>query len=81
MSNVVVKQASIQDIDDLALLFDGYRQFYGRESSIEDAVNFLLARINNKESVIFIAYLNDKPAGFTQLYPSFSSLSVARTLF
>ena len=34
--------------------------------------------MNNKESIIFIAYLDGQPAGFTQLYPSFSSVTLER---
>src|SRR4051812_7549201 len=79
MGDVRVSQADISSIDDLVILFDGYRQFYNRESAVDSARTFLSARINNKESVIFIAYLDNKPAGFTQLYPSFSSLSLSRT--
>lgn len=32
MSTVVVRQAVLSDLEALALLFDGYRQFYGRAS-------------------------------------------------
>ena len=34
---------------------------------------FLKARIENKESVIFIAQMDGKAVGFVQLYPLFSS--------
>ena len=36
---------------------------------------FLKERISNNESTIFIAYLDNKAVGFTQLYPIFSSVS------
>lgn len=39
---------------------------------------FLLARFNHGESVLFIAHEGNIPVGFTQLYPSFSSVSLAR---
>lgn len=56
-------------------LFDQYRQFYGRESDLEVAGNFLQQRIENEESVVFLAHTGDKAHGFTQLYPGFSSVA------
>jgi ribosomal protein S18 acetylase RimI-like enzyme len=73
-----VRQATIRDLDQLVLLFDHYRQFYGRTSNLCAVREFLLARFHNHESTVFIAYENEKAIGFTQLYPSFSSISLAR---
>ncbi len=72
-------QATIDDLDVLAELFDGYRQFYQQCSDIEQAKAFLRERMENQESVIFIAK-NDKGEGlgFTQLYPTFSSVSMQK---
>jgi len=79
MNNITIRQAVPSDIDALAHLFDGYRQFYGRGSDLRAAREFLLARFNRGESVIFIAHDASGPSGFAQLYPSFSSVSLART--
>jgi len=79
MNNITIRQAAASDIDTLAPLFDSYRQFYGRESDIRAAREFLLARFNHGESVVFIAHDANVPIGFAQLYPSFSSVSLART--
>lgn len=79
MSNIVIRQASLEDLDALAGLFDEYRQFYGRESDLMAARTFLQARFNHGESTLFIAHDLDNPVGFAQLYPSFSSVSMART--
>lgn len=59
-------------------LFDKYRVFYEQPSDISLAKQFLHQRLSNNESVIFAA-LNNKnatiiPAGFTQLYPLYSSV-------
>lgn len=58
-------------------LFDKYRVFYKKSSDIELAENFIKARLENNESVIFVALVRDQnkiiPVGFTQLYPKFSS--------
>ena len=44
-------------------------------SDLELARAFLKARLEKSDSVIFIAHFDKQPAGFTQLYPSFSSVS------
>jgi ribosomal protein S18 acetylase RimI-like enzyme len=70
-------RVSIRDLDDLVPLFDGYRQFYGQRSDPTAARAFLRDRIERDESVIYLAYTDSrKAAGFTQLYPSFSSVSL-----
>ena len=75
-----VHQASVEDIDQIAPLFDGYRQFYGKPSDQIAARTFLLERFKNYQSVIFLANGDTgDPVGFTQLFPSFSSVSMART--
>src|SRR5262245_38073162 len=79
MNTILIRQAVLSDIEELAPLLDQYRQFYGRESDLQAAREFLLARFNHGESVLFIAYEAGIPAGFVQLYPSFSSASLART--
>ncbi len=74
--NITIKQACIIDLDDLISLFDQYRIFYKQSSDIIAARNFLLDRITNKQSTIFIAYIARTAVGFVQLYPLFSSVSM-----
>jgi len=73
-----IHQATIQDLDRLAPLFDGYRQFYGQRSDVAAARAFLLDRFRHSESIIFVASRDNVAIGFTQLYPSFSSISMDR---
>lgn len=74
-----LKQATLEDLDELALLFDAYRVFYQKNSDIEAARAFLQERINRKESVIFLACTGEgRQVGFTQLYPLFSSTRLKR---
>jgi GNAT superfamily N-acetyltransferase len=75
---MLVRRAGPGDLDDLAPLFDGYRQFYGQRADLAAARAFLSERLRRDESVIFIASADDMALGFTQLYPSFSSVSVQR---
>lgn len=74
-----VRKASAADISALSILFDEYRQFYGQESDREGAKAFIGRRIMNAESIAFLAFdEKDRPVGFAQLYPSFSSVSMGR---
>jgi len=73
-----IRQATVDDVEQLAPLFDAYRQFYGRTSDVAAAQAFLLARFANRESTLFIAHQREMAIGFAQLYPSFSSVSLAR---
>ncbi|WP_415542618.1 hypothetical protein [Empedobacter stercoris] len=69
----MTKQATINDLQTLAPLFDAYRQFYDKKSDVEGAKEFLLERIANNESVIYLAFDEKENAvGFVQLYPLFS---------
>jgi GNAT superfamily N-acetyltransferase len=81
---VEVRQATVADLDLIVPLFDAYRQFYRRPSEPERARRFLLERFEHNQSVIFVSFGPRRDAegpaatGFTQLYPSFSSGSMAR---
>ena len=75
-----ITQATIENLEQLLPLFEGYRKFYKQASNTEASSKFLSNRLNKKDSVIFISYDNNENAqGFTQLYPSFSSVSMQRT--
>jgi ribosomal protein S18 acetylase RimI-like enzyme len=67
---------SEEDVNVVAPLFDAYRVFYKAPSDPQGALAFLLARWRGRESVIFIAFDDDRPVGFVQLYPIFSSVSM-----
>jgi GNAT superfamily N-acetyltransferase len=73
-----VRPATLADLAPLAELFDGYRRFYEQPSDLDGARRFLLARMEARESVVFVAEREGGLVGFTQLYPSFSSASMRR---
>ena len=78
---VSIRRATIEDLDLIVPLFDGYRQFYKQQSDAVLARTFLVDRFRHHQSVIFLALNDDGSAlGFTQLYPSFSS-ALARPIF
>lgn len=71
-------QVEMPQLDIVAPLFDKYRVFYKQPSDLELARNFLKARVQNRDSVIFLAIDEDIDEdiglGFTLLYPSFNSI-------
>ena len=72
---MIVKRANKEDLHQLAVLFDEYRQFYGASSNIEQSHKFLKHRFDYKESVIFIHLKDDVFTGFVLLYLAFSSVA------
>ena len=72
-------KATADELPLLAPLFDLYRQFYHQRPNPEGGLSFLRDRISRNESVLFLALDNQNNGlGFTQLYPSFSSVSMKR---
>ncbi|KRA80735.1 GNAT family N-acetyltransferase [Altererythrobacter sp. Root672] len=76
---VQIRRATLADLDALAVLFDGYRQFYRQAPDLDGARTFLSDRLTKAESVVFLASDDVGAVGFTQLYPSFTSAGMART--
>jgi GNAT superfamily N-acetyltransferase len=74
-----ISLADSKDISQLSILFDQYRVFYGQSSDVERATAFIKERLENEDSVIITAIDDEQMAGFTQLYPSFSSVSMKPT--
>ncbi|WP_343686713.1 GNAT family N-acetyltransferase [Chryseobacterium gleum] len=72
------RKAVVSDLPQLAELFDQYRIFYHKESDIPAATTFLQARLENKDSEIFVTEENGNLTGFVQLYPIFSSTRMQR---
>lgn len=74
-ATISVRQAELSDVDLVAPLFDGYRQFYRQEPDLALARSFIHERLLRHESVIFLAQdRQGRPLGFAQLYPSFTSV-------
>ncbi|MEM8894731.1 MAG: GNAT family N-acetyltransferase [Bacteroidota bacterium] len=73
-----IVQATNDHLDQLMSLFNDYRQFYGQESDIMGARIFLQQRVEKKESIIFMALEDEAALGFTQLYPTYSSVTMEK---
>ncbi len=75
------------DAHKVAPLFDAYRVFYNQPSNEAGALEFLRDRIRSNEGVVLMALVREAQpgglrleavGGFTQLYPSFTSVGMAR---
>jgi len=74
-----IRAAQKSDLDQLSVLFDGYRVFYRKDSDLQGATSFLAERLEQMDSEIFVAEdENNKLTGFAQLYPLFSSTKMRR---
>jgi GNAT superfamily N-acetyltransferase len=71
-----VYRAGLEHLPQLVTLFDKYRIFYGQDSDIIASENFLRERLANNEAIVFMAEIEGEAMGFTQLYTSFSSVSM-----
>ncbi|MCA3004258.1 MAG: GNAT family N-acetyltransferase [Planctomycetaceae bacterium] len=80
--DVRVVRAGAGDIPLVVPLFDAYRSFYGQPSDPQAAARFLNQRVLSDESVVLVAMRGFGPraegVGFTQLYPTFSSIRLQR---
>lgn len=73
--------ANIDDFEQVALLFDQYRQFYAQKPDLIGSQKFIEQRLIAQDSVILLAKNENKiGAGFIQLYPLFNSITCKRSL-
>lgn len=70
---MVIKRITADEWALVVNLFNEYRVFYKKESDLALAERFIRERLDNNESVIYVAMDVEKPVGFTQLYPKYSS--------
>jgi ribosomal protein S18 acetylase RimI-like enzyme len=78
MPEFVIRPATLADLDALAPLFDGYRRFYQQPGDLPLARAFLGERLEQRDTVIFLAELDGVAVGFTHLFPIFSSTRCQR---
>ncbi|MBP2000682.1 ribosomal protein S18 acetylase RimI-like enzyme [Paenibacillus shirakamiensis] len=82
MPTYTVRQAAIQDVENLSEVFDFYRIFYEQSSDVIGAKAFLQERMDRQESTIIIVIeeSTNRIVGFAQLYPVFTSIGMKRSL-
>lgn len=78
-SGITVMRAELGHLEQIVPLFVGYREFYKQPPEVERSRAFLRARLERGDAVIFLALDKDgTAAGFTQLFPSFSTAALKR---
>ncbi|MGB6269944.1 MAG: GNAT family N-acetyltransferase [Olleya sp.] len=73
---MTIIQANKTHLEQITPLFDAYRVFYKQPSNTEAARQFIKTRLEKEDSIILLAFAEKKPVGFTQLFHSFSSVSM-----
>lgn len=73
-----IAQATIEQLNDVAFLFNQYRIFYRQPEDLDSAQKFIQERLQHQDAVIFLAMEDEQPVGYTQLFPTCSSVSMQR---
>ncbi|MFG0257494.1 MAG: GNAT family N-acetyltransferase [Phycisphaerales bacterium JB043] len=77
----VIELVTTETVDEVVALFVGYLSFYNQHRDDDGPVrDFLRARVERGESMIFLARVGGVPAGFTQVYPTFTSVRLGEAL-
>ncbi len=75
---MTVRPATVADLDPLAALFDGYRQFYEQPADAARARAFVAERLDAGDTAFLVVDDGGALVGFTHLFPSFTSVGAAR---
>ena len=73
-----IYKATIHDLAHVARLFNAYREFYHQKTDLIGATTYITERLNQNDSVIFVAVHEGEHVGFVQLYPTFSSIAMQK---
>ena len=74
--NITIRLAKQDDLDNLAVLFDLYRQFYECPSDPDAAKSWLQHNMEAQRSIISTADTGSELLGLTQLYPALCSVDL-----
>ena len=74
--HAAIRLAEARDLDQLAELFDQYRQFYECPPDLGAAKNWLAENLERGRSTLFTADNGSQLLGFTQLYPALCSVDL-----
>ena len=74
--NATIRLAEARDLDQLAELFDQYRQFYECPPDLGAAKNWIAENLERGRSTLFAADNGSQLLGFTQLYPALCSVDL-----
>ena len=77
---IKIIKAKKENINDVGILFDLYRQFYKYNPELKKSTKYIKERISKKDSTIFVCYQDKEACGFVQLYETFDSLNINKKL-
>ena len=80
MENVSIAEAGLKDLNDVAFMFDQYRQFYDQDEDLKLAKEFLGNHMKNHTSIIFLASFDGRIADLHNFIQRFAVLK-HRSLF
>ena len=75
-ATATVRLAEARGLDELAELFDQYRQFYECPPDLGAAKNWIAENLERRRSTIFAADNGAQLLGFAQLYPALCSVDL-----
>jgi GNAT superfamily N-acetyltransferase len=78
--SIKIKKTTRNRLKELSALLDQYRVFYEQETDPKKVYKFLKDRYRKNQSTIYIALINNKILGPTQLYPTYSTVSLEKFL-
>jgi len=76
-TKVVIRIAQNKDLDALLPLVQAYRMFYKQDPDSERERPFIERHLQNGTSVIYLAEVSGTPAGFMQLFKTYSTVHLA----
>lgn len=73
-SAIEIRAATVEDLEALLPLFEGYRAFYAQPADPDRSRAFLHARLSQRQAHVLLAFWESRAHGFALLYPLYSSL-------
>jgi ribosomal protein S18 acetylase RimI-like enzyme len=74
VSAIAIRKATIDDLTGLLPLVQAYRVFYEQQPDAQRERDFVEAHLRDGTSTIYIAEAAGEPAGFMQLFKTFSTV-------
>ncbi|HLI96926.1 MAG TPA: GNAT family N-acetyltransferase [Candidatus Baltobacteraceae bacterium] len=79
VSAINVRKATPGDLENVLPLVHAYRVFYEQQPDSQREREFTQAHLNNGTSTIYIAEVEREPAGFMQLFKTYSTVHLCGT--
>lgn len=77
---ILIRRAGTSDLEALLPLVRAYREFYERPADAERERAFMRGHLERGTSIVFVAQAGDALVGFTQLFPTYSTVRLAPAL-